>query len=70
MRPAVPVYCRCTPTLAVPFFRSPGFVHHQDGVLVVEVLNDETVAVFVCRLAMPITIKAGSSPHAETWKTG
>jgi hypothetical protein len=21
--PAVPVYCRCTPTVAVPYFRSP-----------------------------------------------
>lgn len=39
MRLAVPVYCRCTPAEAWPFFHEAGLVHYQHRALGAEVVD-------------------------------
>jgi hypothetical protein len=40
MRPAVPVYWRCTPVVAVPFLEVSRLVHDRHRARVAQVLDD------------------------------
>src|SRR5512132_4246671 len=52
-RPAVPVYWRWTPTVVVPFFRSPGLVDDQHRLEVAQVFGDIVADVITDRVVVP-----------------
>ena len=54
MRLAVPVYWRWTPTVWVPFFRSPVSSTTKYGVLIAEVFDDVSARVVADCLGIPL----------------
>ena len=53
IRPAVPLYCRCTPTDLSPFLRNPVLVYHQNSVGIAQMLHHVVPEVITNQVRVP-----------------
>ncbi len=65
IRPAVPVYWRCTPTVHTPSFRSPGLVDPQHRIAVAEMAGNVVAQVVAHSVAVPD--RAGQQVPHGVW---